>query len=315
MVPSSLGETVTVCGFAKSFLEKYGYGITLVISESHAFIAECFPNTFDRIVYLSMENMRQFSSSGYIPQNFFNIDFPINTWSDQNGDGRTLALHKLWIESVGKSGLHFLDMYRYILRLDWGAKFTAPKAPEHSYVNADVLIKEHNIKPKKSVVFFIGNNSNKPSPAYLWVQLAKLYSENGYEVLINKHGAMFTPDNLYIPNAKIIDIPLDVAIPICEHAGNVVSGSNGFILLALAAKSDCKINVLLPNEICYDYSNFLFKEVNYLTGCCHLATPELTFGANQFKEWIIPKNNNEIILDEIAKGIVFNINNEHTIAN
>lgn len=315
MAPSSLGETVMVCGFAQSFVAKHGHGITLVIPESHGFIPECFPGTFDRVVYVPLITMRQFSESGFIPPNFFKVEFPINTWSNQSGDGRILALHELWIDTVGKAGLNFVDMYRYILRLEWDAKFTAPMVPEPAYRKADLLIKKHQIKKGKSVVFFIGNNTNKPSPAYLWEQIARRYIEQGYQIVINKHGSLFVPEGLSIPGAKMIDLPLELTIPISEHAGNVVSGSNGFVFFATAAKINCNMNILLPNEICYDYGNMLFKETNYLAGCHHLATPEFTNGITNFKEWIIPKTATHAALDEIAHGIVFNVLGENTITN
>ncbi len=313
MVPNSLGETVAVCGLADSFVKTHGHGITLVIPESHAFIPECYPNTFDRVVYLHLEVMRQFSVTGFIPHNFFSVDFPFNTWPKQNGDGRAFELHEIWIDSLGYSGLSFLDLYRYVLRLDWKAKFTAAKIPDKSYSEANKIIGNLNIKRNKTVVLFVGNNSNKPSPAYLWAQIAKLYFEKGYDVIVNKYGAMLLPEGLSIPEAKIVDIPLDMAIPICEYAGNVVSGANGFIFLALAANMDCNMNVLLSNEVCYDYSNFLYKEMNYMSGCYQLVTPELTCNAKKLREWIIPKQHDCLILDEIAHGIVFDVNNKHAI--
>lgn len=313
MVPNSLGETVTVCGLADSFVKQHGYGITLVIPESHGFIPECFPNTFDRVVYLPLGGMRQFSETGFIPPNFFSIDFPINTWPKQNGDGRAYELHDLWINSLGCSGLSFINLYRYILRLDWTSKFTTAKIPDYSYSKAKKVIEDLNIQRNKTVVFFVGNNSNKPVPAYLWAQTAKLYFEKGYDVIVNKYAAMLLPEELSIPGAKIVDIPLDIAIPICEHAGHVVSGSNGFVFLALAANMDCNMNIFLSNEICYDYVNFLYKPINNMAGCHQLIIPELTSNAKNFREWNVPKQHDSLIFDEIARGVVFDINNDHAI--
>jgi len=313
MVPNSLGETVVVCGLAKSFVKKHGHGITLVVPESHSFIPQCFPDTFDRVVYLHLEIMRQFSTTGFIPQNFFNVDFPINTWPEQNGDGRARELYNLWQDSLGVYGLSLLHMYRYMLRLDWTAEFVAPKIPDQSYSDAKELIAKFNIKHKKSVILFVGNNTAKPSPAYLWAQIAKLYSEKGYEVIINKYGAMFLPEGLSIPYAKIIDLPLNVAIPVCEYAGHVVCGANGFVLLAIASKMDCKIDVLMSDEICYDYSKILYKKINYAHACHQLGMPELTYDLKKFREWITLDQHDNLALDEIAHGIVSGIDNQYTV--
>jgi hypothetical protein len=313
MVPNSIGETLVVCGLCKSFKEKHGHGITLAIPPSHAFIVECFPDTFDRVVYMSHADMRQFSESGYIPPNFFQVDFPINTWPLQNGDGRSYNIYELWVESVGLAGFNFIDLYRHLLRLEWSAKFTLPVIPAASYAAADVLIEVHNLRKDKTVIFFIGNNSNKPSPRYLWEKTAELYLQQGFDIVINKLGAMFLPEGLNISNAKIIDIPLNLAVPMCEYAGTVVSGVNGFVSFALAAQVNCNMNVLLSNEVCDDYVNLHFKTINHMAGCHQLIAPELVAGAGQLREWVVPKNDDMTILDEIAQGIVLGENNTHAI--
>lgn len=314
MAPNSLGETAVVCGLAKSFIEKHGHGITLVIPQSHAFIAECFPNTFDRVVYADIGIMRQFSESGFIPPNFFSIDFPINTWPMQNGDGRTHQIHERWIDTVGRSGLHFLDLYRYVLRLDWSSPFTLAQVPERVYAKANKIIEDLKIKRGKTVVFFVGSNTNKPAPAYLWERMARLYAEQGYDIIINKYRTMFVPEGLAIPEAKVVDLELEVAIPICEYAGNVVSNSSGFVCFALSAKVNYKLDVILPTHVCYNWNNPQFKSVNPMSGCHQLVMPELACNAKKLREWIMPAEHNTQIYDEIAHGVVFDANNQHVIA-
>lgn len=314
MVPNSLGETVTVCGLAKSFIEKHGHGVTLVIPQSHAFIPECFPNAFDRIVYADLGVMRQFNESGYLPPNFFHLDFPINTWPQQNGDGRTYELLDRWIDTVGRSGLNFIDLYRYVLRLDWASKFTLAQVPQQAYAKADKIINNLNLKRGKTVVFFVGGNTNKPAPAYLWEQMAKLYAAQGYDVVINKYRAMFVPEGLSIPDAKIVDLDLEVAIPICEYAGNVVSNTSGFIFFALAASNiDYKMDILLPTEICTDWTSLQFKNINPMAGCHQLIIPELASNVKKLREWIMPVEHDTKIYDEIARGVVFDANYQHAI--
>jgi len=314
MVPNSLAETVVVCGLSRAFIDKHGYGITLVIPQSHSFIVNCYPDTFDRVIHMSLEDMRAFTTNGFIPNNFFQIDFPINTWPLHNGDGRAYALYELWISTVGRAGLNFLNLYRYILHLDWNSTFQFLKIPELVHVESDKLIKKFGIKKNKSVIFFIGNNSNSASPAYLWERIAEFYRRKGIDVIINKFGAMFIPEGLSISFAKIIDIPLELTVPICEHAGNVVSGTNGFIFMALAANIKAKLDILLPNSVCCDYGNLLFKEINYMAGCTQLCAPEITCNAHHLKEWIIPLNNDKTELDDIANDIVNDLTNKYTIS-
>ena len=312
MVPNSLAETVAVCGLASGFVEKHGHGITLVIPPSHAFVVECYPNTFDRVVYMSLEDMRAFSTSGFTPAHFFQLDFPINTWPQQHGDGRLYALYELWMDTVGRAGLDFINLYRYVLRLDWHSRFEFLRVPESSYAEAAQLISAHGIQKGKSVIIFIGNNSNAPSPAALWMKIAQLYQAKGFDIYINKLGAMFVPKGLSIPHAKFIDIPLHLAVPVCEHAGHVVSGTNGFVFMALAAHIQATMNILLPTAVCNDYANMTFKAVSYVSGCTQLCAPDVTCNAYNLKEWIVTAVEDN--WDAIAYGIVENQNNAYVIS-
>lgn len=314
MVPNSLGETVTVCGFAKSFLETHGFGITLVIPQSHALIAQCYPDTFDRVVYLPLVVMRQFTETGYIPQNFFAIDFPYNTWPMQNGDGRIFDTYKLWIESVGAAGLSYLNLYRYILRLKWNAEFVKPAIPLFLKEKSNNFCKINKIN-KKTVLLFVGNNTAKPASIALWRKIALYYQQQGMDVVINKFGSMLLPDDLEIPKTRFVDIPLDVALSVCEQAESFVSGSNGFAFFALAANIDCNMHFLMSNAICYDYTKILYKSINYLEGCHQLTIPEITSKTNKLKEWIVPEVLDDIALNEIAYGIAYNSANNFTIVN
>ena len=314
MVPNSLGETVTVCGFAKSFRETHGAGITLVIPQSHAVIAQCYPDTFDRVVYLPLAVMRQFTETGYIPQNFFALDFPYNTWPMQNGDGRIIDTYKLWIESVGAVGLSFFNLYRYILRLKWDAKFIKPVIPVDVCEKANNFCKINKIN-KTTVLLFVGNNTGKPAPIALWRKIALYYQQQGMDVVINKFGSMLLPDDLEIPKTRFVDIPLDVALPVCEQAESFVSSSNGFAFFALAANIDCKMHLLMPNAICYDYTKILYKSINYLEGCHQLIIPEITSQTDKLKEWIVPAELDDVAIHEISNGISRNIYNDFTIRN
>jgi hypothetical protein len=288
LVPSSLGETLAVCGLAKSFVEKHGYGITLVISESHRFIADCYAGTFDRVVFMDMGSMRLFSESGFIPNNFFQLDFPYNTFPAQNGDGRLGTIYDLWTTSRGRRGLSFLDKYRYILRLDWNAKFNLPDLPKEAVSRADELIKKFRIPKDKSVILLVGNNTAKPAPASLWEKIARRYHENGYDVIINTHGSMFVPQPLNIPFAKRIDLTVDVLVPLCIHSGNLVSASNGGVFCTLGFATDCKINVLLPNEVCVDWQKLIFAKIDNAAGCHQLSCPELADLNENLFEWNVP---------------------------
>ncbi|RTL57741.1 MAG: hypothetical protein EKK46_02055 [Rhodocyclaceae bacterium] len=313
LVPNSLGETVVVCGLAQAFLKKHGHGITLVIPESHAFIPQCFPNTFDRVVYMDLELMRQFSTTGFIPPNFFNLDFPINTWIAQHGDGRIGSLYELWVESLGSAGLNFIDMNRYVLRLDWKAEFVAPRIPEDATRRALDIAFGLGIKLKQSVVFFVGNNTNRPAPAFFWRKLAECYQARGMDVVINKYGAMLQPEELAIPGARVIDLPLDIAVPFCESAGHVVVGANGFVVLALASRMDCEMNVLLSDEVCWDYRNFQYRKINPFNGCHQLGMPELSVGLENLREWLLRADCDNATLETIANGIAFGTPNEFLI--
>jgi len=313
MVPNSLGETVVVCGFGKSFIEKHGHGITLVIPESHSFIAKCFPDTFDRIITIPLGVMRQFSETGFIPPNFFQVDFPINTWPAQNGDCRAAALHDLWIETVGRAGLDFLKLYRYVLRLDWNVKFSQAVVPSSSYDEAKKFININKIINKRSVILFIGANTQRPAPIYFWEKLIDLYHESGFHVIINKFGSMLTPGEIKSKKALIVDLPLEIAIPVCEYAGHLVCGGNGFVTLALACKIDCNMDILLTDERCCDYGKLLYEDIPCMSACQQLNIAELVNNKGWFREWMVGKKSDIHHYDAVARGIVYNTSNELAI--
>lgn len=304
MVPNSIGETVIVCALARAFVREHGKGVTLVIRPEHRAIAEMYPDTFEKVVLMPLETMREFTTSGFIPTWQFERDVPINTWPHQYGDGRLCKLNDLWVTSGGQCGLDLIDLYRHVLRLPWGAELTS-MAPNAGHIGAaHQIIEAHNVVPYKSVIFFPGNNTNQPAPYALWSELARQYGNRGYRVYSNSRGAMFLPGAMPVPGSEMIDLPLEAVAHVCEFAGTVVAGSTGVVFLMLAHGFQGSLHVVLPEMVCRDYANFVFEACPPMNGCYRLLVRDMTLGVNKLHEWLLPVEKGIKHLQELARGIV-----------
>ena len=304
MVPNSIGETVIVCALARAFIKEHGSGVTLVIRPEHRAIAEMYPDTFEKVVLLPLEAMREFTTSGFVSPWQFERDVPINTWPQQYGDGRLCKLNELWVTSGGQCGLDLIDLYRHVLRLPWGAEL-APPAPNAGHIRiAHQIIETHNVVPYKSVIFFPGSNTNQPAPYAFWSELARQYGKRGCRVYSNSRGAMFLPGAMPVPGTELIDLPLEAVVHVCEFAGTVVAGSTGVVFPMLAHGFQGSLHVVLPEMACRDYVNFVFEECLPMNGCHRLFARDMTLDVDKLSEWLLPAEKGINHLQELARDIV-----------
>lgn len=242
MVPNSIGEVATVCSLAKSFVERHGHGITLVIRDTHNYIASMYPGRFNKVINASLDLMRELSSFGLIPPNHFDIDFPFNTWPLQYGDGRLLRLVEHHDHGGGRGGLTFTDLYRHLLRLDWNAPLERATLTPEMRIQADQIARTFGLDPGRSVILFPGNNTSAPAPYAFWIAVAEAYRSRGFKVFTNAVGADFLPGDMPIPGTQALNLSGDMALAVSELAGHMVIGCNGLVVLSLFAGLKCKIH-------------------------------------------------------------------------
>ena len=79
MSPNSFGEVILSASLARALEESSGYRVTLCVRPEYTGVVEAlYPNRMQAVVGMGMELMRSFSSTGFIPPNHLDIDFPIN---------------------------------------------------------------------------------------------------------------------------------------------------------------------------------------------------------------------------------------------
>lgn len=231
MSPNSIGEVLVTCGFARSLVEKSGYPITLCVRPEHKPVVEAlYPNRFTAVVAMDMELMRSFSSSGFIPNDHFDIDFPINLSPLQYGGGSLAKFQSLLYKRQGASGLSLGDIWRHMLHLDWDTPIERP-SQNFFNTNNDILEKS-GVEEGKYVMFQLGNNTNKPLPGSFWQPLEQSFHQNKQSVLVNVKGAMLVGQSLQFSSVKQVDLDILQALYMINKSHTTVSGNNGLMFIS-----------------------------------------------------------------------------------
>ena len=301
MVPSSIGEIATVSALIPAFRERFGGRICLVIDSGKQAVTEVFSNTVDIVKLAPLAVQRALSTYGVINPLEFRMGAPLNLWINQNGDGRGLLLHELFVEQPGRGGLSFLDMMRFAMNLPWDAPITLGKIRPEIAAEAEAFAEQIGIEPGNSVVFFTGNNSNKPAPAELWNALAKEYRKAGKKVFFNTQGGLFQPAGLDVGEAQL-GLSSSMAVAVCDIAGHMVSCANGLMLMSLMTDTTFGIDVLLTDGICTKGIGD-FQPADPQMGSTFRAAPELVTGISRpYREWVAIDGAAD--LTDIAQAIV-----------
>ena len=286
MVPSSIGELATVCALLPAFRAHHGGKICIVADSGKHGALKLFPNHIDTIKLVPMGVMRALSAYRIINPLDFRVGVPQNLWINQNGDGRGFALHELFRSQPGRGGLSFTDLMRYAMNLPWEAPIVRGNIAPDVRAEAMRYAQVHKIEPGNSVIFFTGNNTNKPAAAKLWNTLSHAYHDAGKKVFFNTHGALFQPTGLDIRGTQI-QLNTDLAIGVCEIAGQMVTGANGLLSLSLLTNTTFGMNVLLtdgydPNGV----GNFI--PLDPQAGSTIKSAPDWLAGTSRsYREWVV----------------------------
>jgi len=302
--PSSLGETLTLCSLCDSFVKKHGYSITLVIPRGHEFITKCYPDLFYKIFFMTVDDMRLFWTYNLYPRNFFALDYPIITWSNQINETNPISLYELYIKTKGKQGLDFVNLNRFNLRLDWDCSVQLPSLPlQECNSTFERLKSEYNLK-NDFVLLLYGNNTNKPIPSKYLNSICKEYEQQGVEVIANGYGASFKSKIDQFSNVKFIDLSIHEAVSVALYSRAIIGGSNGLTNL-LTSLNLCKtIHIFLPNFILTDSAKLLFKKALPLEGAMTFACPELVSSSNTIKEYSVEEMPSNSQVATLARSIV-----------
>lgn len=302
MAPSSIGEVASVCTFAREFKKIYGGKISMVVHRNHASVPRFFPAYIDSVQTASTVLMRKLTTERLIDPMQFSPGMPVCLWANQMHEGRLLELHRLYVNQCGRGGLSFFDMYRYMMRLPWGAQITRGTVDPELSAFAKKYCVQHGVERGRSVIFFPGNNTNLPAPALLWHSMAKKFAARGIRVFQCTSGAKILPPGLDMA-VPALDMNPALAVAVSQFAGHVVTGSNGLLLLALLVSGECKFDVFLTEGVATDKPG-TFQKANPLLGSHRMVAPEVLNGIAACREWLIRHEASQNMLEEIADAIV-----------
>jgi hypothetical protein len=293
MVPSSIGELATVCALLPAFRAHHGGKICLVIDSGKRAVLQLFADRIDMIKYVPLDVMRALSTYRVIGPLDFRPGVPQNLWINQNGDGRGLTLHQLYINQPGRGGLSFTDLMRYAMNLPWDAPIIRGNIGQDVSIEAMKYAKVNGIEPSNSVVFFTGNNSNKPAPAKFWNDLSRQLIHNGKKVFFNTHGGLFQPEGLDI-NGTQIQLTSSLAVGVCEIAGQMVTCANGLMVLSLMTNATFGIDALLTDGICTRGVG-AFVPSDPRAASTHAGSPDLVTNLTRsYREWVVTEGSEDL---------------------
>lgn len=229
MSPNSFGEVILSASLARALEESSGYRVTLCVRPEYTGVVEAlYPNRMQAVVGMDMELMRSFSSTGFIPPNHLDIDFPINLSPLQFFGGLLGEMQDLLYLRNGRSGLSLSDTFRMMVRLSWNAQLEKPCLDYFARPNA--AFSELELIAGSYVLFQPGNNTNIPLPAAFWRALEDRYLADGLDVLVNVRGSMLVDRTLKFRKARAVQLDILDALYISQNAAAVVSGNNGLML-------------------------------------------------------------------------------------
>lgn len=301
MVPSSIGELATVCALLPAFRAHHGGKVCIVADSGKRHVLKLFAEQIDAIKFVPLASMRALSTYRIINPLDFRVGVPQNLWINQNGDGRGLALHELFISDPGRGGLKYIDMYRYAMRIPWDTPIS-PGIINVALANESKRYADfYGIDSGNSVILFTGNNTNKPAPAILWNELSRKLRISGKKVFFNMNGGLFQPEGLDIDGTQI-HLSTSLAIGVCEIAGHMISCPNGLVVLSVITQTSFDLDVLLTDA--HDptgVGNFI--PLNPRAGSISsIGEPELLADVNRrYREWIVTEGSGNIL--DVTKSI------------
>jgi hypothetical protein len=299
--PTSIGDTAIVCGFAREFVKRHGYGITLVVPEDHLPIVKMYPDRFIRVFTVDRPGMH-YLLSNYVPPERFEVDVPFCAHPYDLGDGRIDQLLYLF-KYPGRGGLTNTDAYRYLLRLPWDAPLDRPKIPAQWDREAAIMAEDIGMEVGKSVILFPANSS--PHPQFrdvFWSALAARLQENGYKVFTNMKGGNVRPQTMPIAGTTPIEVPVHLAPSLVSLAGRSISGAHGLQLLIMLGAKFRQMSVAMPVDRAMGDFKMNGRDYHSSAYMAQFMYPELCVDV-PFAEFLVPYDESDAQLERLGRTI------------
>lgn len=311
MSPNSLGEVFPSAGFARALQESSGYPVTLCVRPEHtAMVHALYPNRMQAVVGMGMELMRAFSTTGFIPPNHHDIDFPVNLSPLQFFDGRLIELLDLLSLRNGRSGLTLSDTWRVMLRLDWDAPLEQPCL--EYFMRPNAAFEALGLRRGGYVLFQPGNNTNIPLPSVFWRALEERYLAEGLDVLVNVRGSMLIDRTLTFRKARAIELDVLDALYVAQNAAAVVSGNNGLmvgnVLCGYDDRASPVYHVVTTDKYCKHYDRLATDWDNAFVPyrgvpAIRRSAPDMVDPGCILKEWRIPSGMTDGSYADAARAV------------
>jgi hypothetical protein len=313
MIPSSIGETAIILSLMNEFVFKNKIDIRktkiiIFLHPSQICIPRYFHNKIIECYPMSLTIMRDLTKYKIINQHTFEIGKIINLWANQSHCPDIFKIHQLYCIDKSRGGLSIIDLYRFILKLDWDSRITPGLIKNHEK-GMQEFCNINNIEKNNSVILFPGNNTNAPTNAGIWHEIIKKYREIGKRVFSCTTRSRFLPDSLDLSGSQQIEMPIEIAVPVINFAGEVISGQNGLICLLTLLRITARIKMILPNRIHSEETNNFIK-CNPIAGSHLIQFKNENINFNNYCEYLIDEE--DIDYAGIASSI-FNSNQSNSI--
>ena len=245
MNPASIGDTVTVCAFAREFVKRHGHPVTMVVPQDHLPVTRMYPNRFLRVLTADRPLMLHIANV-FLDAGRFEVDMPFIAHPYDHGDCRGDELFYLY-KYAGRGGISLTDLFRYMLRLPWEAALDRPESLPEWEAEASSLAGSIAMPLGESVLLFPANSSPHPQfPDVFWAALAARLTANGKKVFTNMKGGNFRPNTMPVAGTTPVDVPIHLALSLVSLAGRTICSAHGMQFMQLLGGRFRQMTVAMP---------------------------------------------------------------------
>lgn len=284
-VPYSLGEVAIVAAFSRAFKLTHGGNLALLVDPAKLGVLQMFSDYLDGAIQVPIRILRELRTRGLLGPETFKPGVIQDVYVLHDAKLDLLALSELRGQRPDR-GLPLMDLFRFAMRLPWDASVQLGRPGPEAVEQANRISREVGIEPGNSVILFLGNNTNRPAPSAFWRRVASEAMNRGKRVFINISGAAFLPEDLNIPGTRIELTDVPTAIAVCDIAGQMVAGSNGFVATSLLTATTFGLDVILTDSFDPTGTGQGFRPMHPQAGSLFKHAPELLEGASRpYREW------------------------------
>jgi hypothetical protein len=302
-IPYSLGEVAIAGALAKSFKQQYGGPLAFLVDPAKMGVAQLFADQVDVAVPVPMHLLRNLNRRGFLSPETFRRGSVQDVYEIHGAKLNFVSLVTLRNQHPDR-GLPVTDVFRFAMRLPWEAPLHPGRPDKEALEQAERIAASVGMEPGNSVILFPGNNTNLPAPSVFWKRVAKEAAAAGKRVFVNVSGAALLPDDLDVPGipVELNDIPQ--AIALCEIAGRIVAGSNGFLMTALLTETRFGLDVILTDAFDPTASGRHYQPMPIRSGSLFLQAPEIKEDIDRpYREWEVPSSvDTESIAVELVRA-------------